>query len=411
MTLQEICKRLEVSLKSGGAHIDLGTSYTCAICYVEYPGSEVACLGCGHVFCKSCWRSWLKTNIKEGLAALYLRCPLPDCGVQVDISFVESIVDSELFQRYSIFILKSYVENNALLRWCTAPGCKYAVSVAPGMRGQIRRTGIRCRCGYQFCYECGSDLHVPALCEHIREWNKRLGDESLTGLWIIANTKVCPKCSSPIEKNGGCNHITCRKCSHEFCWICMGPWSEHGSHTGGFYSCNRYDPARDSGNTTVSDARAKMQRYRHYHTRYKTHESNLKQNVRFTSQIEAVAKSVQDNTPGYVDVSTLYSAAEQLIACRRALMYSYVYAFYLQETPAKRLFELYQAKLEVFTEELAQLFVEYETSKRKFSMPELQRRTAIARARLEGLMKGVSLEGDPLTSDTKLFHTNPFDGM
>eukprot|EP00438_Fugacium_kawagutii_P028640 Skav218554 [mRNA] locus=scaffold2599:268401:272231:- [translate_table: standard] len=49
-------------------------------------------------------------------------------------------------------------------------------------------------------------------------------------VWIKANTKLCPKCQNPIEKNGGCMHMTCRKpggCGHEFCWICMKSWRDH----------------------------------------------------------------------------------------------------------------------------------------------------------------------------------------
>ena len=59
-------------------------------------------------------------------------------------------------------------------------------------------------------------------------------------MWISANTKRCPKCSTPIEKNEGCNHMTCRKCRHEFCWICMQAWSLHDASTGGFFQCNRF---------------------------------------------------------------------------------------------------------------------------------------------------------------------------
>lgn len=30
----------------------------------------------------------------------------------------------------------------------------------------------------------------------------------------------------------------------QFCWICMGSWADHGANTGGYYKCNRYDPAK-----------------------------------------------------------------------------------------------------------------------------------------------------------------------
>ena len=33
--------------------------------------------------------------------------------------------------------------------------------------------------------------------------------------------------------------MTCSQCKHEFCWLCTGPWAEHGERTGGFYNCNR----------------------------------------------------------------------------------------------------------------------------------------------------------------------------
>lgn len=51
--------------------------------------------------------------------------------------------------------------------------------------------------------------------------------ESYSVDWISKNSKNCPKCGTSIEKNGGCMHMTCFKCKHEFCWICMKNWKMH----------------------------------------------------------------------------------------------------------------------------------------------------------------------------------------
>ena len=61
-----------------------------------------------------------------------------------------------------------------------------------------------------------------------------------TALWVAANTKKCPRCQTPIEKDEGCNHMNCRKCRKEFCWICMQDWSLHSDNTGGYFQCNRF---------------------------------------------------------------------------------------------------------------------------------------------------------------------------
>ena len=39
--------------------------------------------------------------------------------------------------------------------------------------------------------------------------------------WKNVHTRNCPVCSTPIEKNGGCNHVRCGKCRSDFCWACM----------------------------------------------------------------------------------------------------------------------------------------------------------------------------------------------
>ena len=53
----------------------------------------------------------------------------------------------------------------------------------------------------------------------------------------------------------------------EFCWICMGDWGEHGSTTGGYYKCNKYEAKEGEGDNDVAKAKAELDRYLHYYKR------------------------------------------------------------------------------------------------------------------------------------------------
>lgn len=46
--------------------------------------------------------------------------------------------------------------------------------------------------------------------------------------------RKCPGCKSPIEKSDGCNHMTCKKCRFEFCWLCEKKYTKHHYR---YYNC------------------------------------------------------------------------------------------------------------------------------------------------------------------------------
>ncbi len=57
-------------------------------------------------------------------------------------------------------------------------------------------------------------------CEQVQLIGNKTKEEAANEEWLQKNTKACPQCKAPVEKNGGCNHMTCNQCRHEFCWTC-----------------------------------------------------------------------------------------------------------------------------------------------------------------------------------------------
>lgn len=93
--------------------------------------------------------------------------------------------------------------------------------------------------------------------------------------------------------------MTCRNCRHEFCWICMQPWSLHSQRTGGFFQCNRFVEnedetsyrriSNDQGNAHVEAIRqretaVRIARYIHHYTRFKAHGESVVLEARMANE-------------------------------------------------------------------------------------------------------------------------------
>lgn len=56
-----------------------------------------------------------------------ITCPGYKCNYFVDQGLVSAIVDKNLYQKYIHFSAKEFIERNASIKWCPAPGCELAV--------------------------------------------------------------------------------------------------------------------------------------------------------------------------------------------------------------------------------------------------------------------------------------------
>ena len=113
-------------------------------------------------------------------------------------------LDGDSLKDYMKWFWKSFTDNSKHVKWCPSPGCEYCVELK-----DLSVKYVDCKCGKSFCFKCTKEPHRPCSCEIIAKWNLKNTSESENTSWILANTKPCPKCKCPIEKNDGCNHMKC----------------------------------------------------------------------------------------------------------------------------------------------------------------------------------------------------------
>lgn len=341
---------------AGPPKLEAIPGFMCDICCEDEDGLQTFSLKCGHRYCVDCYRQYLTQKIREEGEAARIQCPAEGCGRIIDSKSLDLLVAADLNSRYHELLNRTYVEDKEILKWCPAPDCPNAVECAIKKKDLDRIVPtVACGCGHRFCFGCILTDHQPAPCELVKRWLKKCADDSETANWISANTKECPKCNSTIEKNGGCNHMTCRKCKHEFCWMCMGLWSEHGTS---WYNCNRFE---EKSGTDARDAQAKsrisLERYLHYYNRYANHEQSAKLDKDIYHKTEK--KMVQLQTASgmsWIEVQYLNQASQTLQTCRQTLKWTYAFAFYLARNNLTEIFEDNQKDLEMAVEALSEMF-------------------------------------------------------
>ncbi|KAF9605868.1 hypothetical protein IFM89_019840 [Coptis chinensis] len=329
-------------------HYQSSNKVTCAICFEEYTRSRMPAAGCGHLFCVSCWNSYISTSIKDGSGCLMLRCPDPPCGATVGEDMINRLVSEDGKEKYSRYFIGSYVEGNQTMKWCPGAGCGYAVELAVDTESY----DVSCNCTFSFCWNCTEDAHRPVDCSTVSKWTLKNKDESENVNWILANSKACPKCKRPIQKNQGCSHMTCRyPCKFQFCWLCLSDWSNHPT-------CNRYD---GTGKNKEIERKRKMakkllDRYSHYYERWAANHSSRKKaivdlNIMQTEHMENLSN--KQCTPE-TQLTFITDAWLQIIECRRVLKWTYAYGYYLPEDEdvKRQLFEFLQGQAESGLERL-----------------------------------------------------------
>lgn len=350
-------KRTKSSSSTTRTKSRTGEPFECSICFMDYPADEISTetlsLTCEHRFCKECWRHYLEGKILDEAESGRVQCMQEGCKRIVGEKVVFSLVGEKAADRYRTLLDRTYVDDSPYLKWCPHPECEYAIECrdAPDRKlNQIIPT-VKCGCEKEFCFGCAYTRdHRPLVCKYVKLWEKKCADDSETGNWLVANTKECSKCHSTIEKNGGCNHMTCRKCRYEFCWVCLGDWHLHGTS---YYQCNRYDDGADN-RTSQEKSRASLHRYLHYFNRWANHEQSARLDEQLYQKTERKMEEIQHTSElTWIEVQFVKRAADVLLEARMTLKWTYAMAFYLKKCNSTYIFEDNQANLESAVEDLS----------------------------------------------------------
>ena len=169
--------------------------YETAVLYVpeELAGSYMQ--ACSHAACAECWKRWidsklLKCSIDKQLRVACMFCPksLPQRMVfEVSPSALDLAEKIEMrFRLQASELYPASMQVDCKHPWCVGIGYLGFESV--------------------MCFICQEQWDADA---------ESISDQPCSEM---KGVKACPTCGVLISKDGGCDHMTCKLCKHEWWW-------------------------------------------------------------------------------------------------------------------------------------------------------------------------------------------------
>jgi len=187
----------------------------CRVCRMDRSMAEMHPAPCGHQFCRWCLETHYRSSIANGTVTF--ECIEELCDRPIADEELMLFLDDLSRSKYAKFARNALLVQDPDIRWCVKRGCEHEIR-----RQNKRQKRMECgRCGTAVCYDCSGLYHNTASGEHDCETVKRA--DSKCSEWANAgglDVQNCPKCAARIEKNAGCNHLTCSYCKYQFCWLC-----------------------------------------------------------------------------------------------------------------------------------------------------------------------------------------------
>jgi len=206
---------------SGSNSMSANEEDACPVC-MEPAEPPLVKTSCGHTYCKTCITGFIKATINGRKFPISCFHSSDDgtgaCDTPLSISVIQDALSKMDSDQLSEVAFSAHVQARPNeYAYCPTPDCPTVYVVT---RVESVFTCNQCLLG--ICTTCKTAAHHGQTCaqyktaidmaaageSQFQEWKRRAG------------VKSCPNCKADIEKNDGCNHMTC-KCGAHLCWHCM----------------------------------------------------------------------------------------------------------------------------------------------------------------------------------------------
>lgn len=180
-------------------------SRTCSDCMHEWLASEFSSKGCEDIHCAECPSSLSYDDMKR-------------------------LASEATFIAYEKLLTRTALSALPEFAWCLSPTCNSGqLNISDSDTTENYMDCVSC--GYKQCLHHRVEWHKGETCtqyDYRTSGQKARDDEAATAAMLDTVSKACPgaKCGWRIQKIDGCDHMTCKKCKHEFCWECLASHKE-----------------------------------------------------------------------------------------------------------------------------------------------------------------------------------------
>ncbi|XGW14339.1 hypothetical protein V3C99_000568 [Haemonchus contortus] len=226
----------------------LAQCHDCEVCFENKAGRHcVRFFPCGHSFCKDCVTTFFKEKLTSQKVSP-LTCLADECESTASQKVIIELLGQKEYDRYEEILLKKALERMDDLVTCPRISCQ-----KPSAISETTEHLATCLvCGYNFCTSCHRGYHGLHPCawgtrevtlsqylqaspedrmkmalyyggiENLEAEMEKAFEETdgRSYAWIEENSKRCPQCGIPVQKNNGCNLVVCIICDTPFCWSC-----------------------------------------------------------------------------------------------------------------------------------------------------------------------------------------------